>query len=357
MISRRKLFDSELELIKTNYKIIMKKSRLAIGFMFACLVVLTLASCYQHRGVDVRRLPKNFHFTERTIDSLSFFSTHHYTNNYNFVVRGDSLVLLKQQPEEYLAGMQTDSFAVYKGDHVVVADICMVPADSIDSVWVELANDTSAFGWTRESNMLPKVMPDDPISEFISDFSNSHLIIFLAIVALFGAGYLIWKMLRKKAYIVHFHEIDSFYPTFLCLLVSASATFYATIQMFFPTLWQHFYFHPTLNPFSVPPVLSAFLFSVWAMVVVAIAALDDVSHHLPAPQAILYIGGLAAVCAIDYIVFSVSTLYYVGYLLLIAYICFAVRRYLKNRTWYYCGNCGHKLHHKGRCPYCGAVNE
>lgn len=317
---------------------------------------ILMSSCYQHK-VDTSRLPKNFHFTERTIDSLSFFSVHHYTNNYNFVVKADSLVLLKQLPEEEVAGMQTDSFCVYKGDHVVVADIHMIPADSIDSVWVQLANDTSAFGWTRESQMLPKVMPDDPISEFISDFSNSHLIIFLTVVGIFLAGYCVWKLLRKKAYIVHFHDIDSFYTTLLCLIVASSATLYATIQMFTPNLWQHFYFHPTLNPFSVPPVLSIFLISVWAMLIVAIAALDDIRHILPAPQAILYTLGLAAVCAIDYIVFSITTLYYIGYLLLIAYIWFALRRYFHNRSYYYCGQCGRRLHKKGKCPYCGAWNE
>lgn len=116
------------------------------------VVVLMLSSCYQHRPVLKRG--HNTPLTERTIDSLSFFQTHHYTNNYNFVVRADSLVLLRQLPEEEVAGMNTDSFCVYKGDHVVVADIKMVPADSIDSVWVQLANDTSAFGWTHEKTIF-----------------------------------------------------------------------------------------------------------------------------------------------------------------------------------------------------------
>lgn len=326
-----------------------------------CLLVLAtlclaLTSCYQHR-MDTSKLPKNFRINERAIDSLSFFSTHHYTNNYNFVVKGDSLVLVPQLPEEQLAGMQTDSFCVYRGAHVVVADIRIVPADSIDSVWVQLANDTSAFGWTHESNMLPVVMPDDPISEFISDFSNSHLIIFLAIVGLFGAGWLIWRLLRRKAYIVHFHDIDSFYPVLLCLIVASSATLYATIQTFAPSLWQHFYFHPTLNPFSVPIVLGVFLISVWAMLIVAIAAFDDVRNLLPAPQAIMYLGGLAAMCCVCYIVFSVTTLYYIGYPLLLAYFWFSLSRYFKHHSHYCCGQCGSRLNRKGRCPYCGAWNE
>jgi hypothetical protein len=61
-------------------------------------------------------------------------------------------------------------------------------------------------------------------------------------------------------------------------------------------------------------------------VIVAIATIDDVRHHLPLGEAILYLGGLAAVCAFDYVVFSVTTLYYIGYLLLIAYFVFALYR-------------------------------
>lgn len=325
-----------------------------LPFLFT-VFVLMLSSCYQHRSVH--RRAHNTPLTERTIDSLSFFQTHHYTNNYNFVVRADSLVLLRQMPEEEVAGMNTDSFCVYRGDHVAVADIKIVPADSIDSVWVQLANDTSAFGWTHEKTMLPRVMPDDPISQFISAFSDSHLIIFLIVVGLFGASYLLWKVFKKKTYIVHFHDIDSVYPTLLCIIVSSAATFYATIQLFAPQLWQHFYFHPTLNPFSVPPVLMVFLLSVWAMLIVGIACIDDVYHKLSAPQVILYLAGLAAVCAIDYIVFSVTTLYYIGYPLLIAYIVFAFYRHWRNRTVFLCGNCGMPLKRKGRCPYCGAMND
>ena len=242
------------------------------------MLVLMLSSCYQHRPVHKRN--HNTPLSEHTIDSLSFFQTHHYTNNYNFVVRADSLVLLRQMPEEEVAGMETDSFSVYKGDHVAVADIKIVPADSIDSVWVQLANDTSAFGWTHEKTMLPRVMPDDPISQFISAFSDSHLIIFLIVVGLFGASYLLWKVFKKKTYIVHFHDIDSVYPTLLCIIVASAATLYATLQLFAPQLWQHFYFHPSLNPFSVPPVLMVFLLSVWAMLIVGIACVDDIYHKL-----------------------------------------------------------------------------
>ena len=118
--------------------------------MFA--VVFSLTGCYQPH----RRNHAAFKFSERQIDSLSFFSTHHYTNNYNFVVKADSLSLIRQMPEEYIGGLPTDSFLVRKGAHLVVADIRMVPSDKTDSVWVELANDSSVFGWARETYLLPR---------------------------------------------------------------------------------------------------------------------------------------------------------------------------------------------------------
>ncbi len=330
--------------------------RRACWLAAVCALVLTqlLSACY----VSHYRPHAAFQYSERQIDSLSFFSSHHYTNNYNFIVKADSLTLLQQMPEEYLEGMQTDSFCVTKGSHLVVADIRMVPTDLVDSVWVQLANDSSRFGWTRESRMLPCVMPDDPISQFISAFSDSHVIVFVAIIAIIAASYLLWSIRRRQAHLVHVNDIPSYYPTLLCQIVAASATFYASLQTFAPQMWVHFYYHPTLNPFSVPFILGIFLVSVWAILIVAIAAVDDVRHHLPFGEALLYLGGLAAVCAVDYIVFSVTTLYFVGYCLLVVYIIATLRQYLRHgRSRYICGSCGARLRKKGRCPHCGALNE
>lgn len=48
--------------------------------------------------------------------------------------------------------------------------------------------------------------------------------------------------MRKNAKIVHFRDIDSFYPTLLAIIVACSATFYASIQNFVPDVWRHFLF-------------------------------------------------------------------------------------------------------------------
>lgn len=291
-------------------------------------MVFMLSSCYHRHGQ--RQQPAAFvEYSDRQLDSISFSTTHHYTNKFNFLVFKDSVNLIQQQPEEVLSGLEIDSFSVQKNHLLVVTDIRMVPQDSIDSVWVQLATEDNTFGWSRESNLLPRVVPDDPISEFIMTFSNVHLLIFLVIILIITLLYLVRKIFHSNGKIVHFNDIDSPYPTALVLMVSISATFYATIQTFEPEVWHQFYFHPTLNPFAVPRILGFFLASVWSILIIGLACVDEVHHRLPVGDGLLYMGGLAGVCALDYIIFSVTTLYYIGYVILIAYVYFAIRAYVK----------------------------
>lgn len=319
------------------------------------LLVLLCSSCYHQ---NTKNINENLLDSVGQNDSSHFKATHHYSSNYNFVVKADSLVLSKQQPEETLSHLQEDSLVVYKNDHLVVADIRIMSADSIDSVWVQVARDQQTFGWIHESKLLPNVVPDDPISLFISIFSDIHLLVFLVIIVLISVYYIMRKLLSASLPIVHLRDINSIYPTLLVLLVATSATFYASIQLFAPQVWHHFYFHPTLNPFSVPLPLNLFLLSVWAILLIGLAAIDDVRHLLPLGDAVLYLCGLAAVCAVNYIIFSISTLYYIGYPLLIVYVYWAIKRYVKMpRIKFVCGNCGMPLEKSRRCKHCGALNE
>ena len=319
------------------------------------LLVLLCSSCYHQ---NTKNINENLLDSVGQNDSSHFKATHHYSSNYNFVVKADSLVLSKLQPEETLSHLQSDSLVVYKNDHLVVADIRIMSADSIDSVWVQVARDQQTFGWIHESKLLPNVVPDDPISLFISIFSDIHLLVFLVIIVLISVYYIMRKLLSASLPIVHLRDINSIYPTLLVLLVATSATFYASIQLFAPQVWHHFYFHPTLNPFSVPLPLNLFLLSVWAILLIGLAAIDDVRHLLPLGDAVLYLCGLAAVCAVNYIIFSVSTLYYIGYPLLIVYVYWAIKRYIKMpRIKFVCGNCGMPLERSRRCKHCGALNE
>lgn len=309
-----------------------------------------LSSCYNQSSAT----PDAWDLTKRQIDSISFSTTHHYSQNYNFVVKADSLRLVCQAPDE----LPFDSVTVYNGDYVVVADFMTMPGDTIDSVWVKIARDQITQGWIRERAMLPGVEPDNYISQFIDTFSDVHLLLFLALVVSVGAAYGLRSLFKRNAMIVHFHDIDSFYPTLLTLLVAGAATLYASIQLFGPDSWRHFYYHPSLNPFALPPHLGLFISLVWTIIIVSLAAVEEIARQLSFVDTLLYLCGLAAVCAIDYVVFSISTLYYVGYPLFVAYAIFAIRRYFRNtRCRYICGNCGAKMLDKGVCPHCGAYNE
>lgn len=304
----------------------MLKRKTTIWQVMLLGILLMLSSCY-HRHNSHQQHAAMVEYSDRQLDSISFSTTHHYTNKYNFLVFKDSLELMRQQPEEYISGLKVDTFAVKKNHLLVVTDIRMVPQDSIDSVWVQLATENNDFGWVRESKLLRRVVPDDPISEFIMTFSNVHLLIFLVVIVVITMAYLVRKVFHSNGKIVHFNDIDSPYPVTQVLLVSISAAFYGWIQSFEPEMWRHFYFHPSLNPFAVPHLLGVFLALVWAVLIVALACVDEVYHRLTFGEGLLYLGGLAGVCALDYIIFSVLSLYYIGYVLLIAYIYFAIKAY------------------------------
>ncbi len=322
-------------------------------YLFLAVSAILMTGCYQTES----ETPDGWIPTEEQLDSISFYTTHHYSQNYNFVVEADSLELLQQQSIELGNEVSLPPVMVYKDDRLVVADIVMLPSDPVDSVWVQVARDEETIGWIHESDMLMSVAPDNLISRFIDSFSDTHLLIMLSIVVLSLALFVVNSLYRYNAKIVHFRDINSFYPTLLALLVSASAVFYSTIQLVDPESWRHFYYHPTLNPFSVPFHLGMFLSSVWAILIIGIATLDDIHRKLPAGQGLMYFLGLAAVCSVDYVVFSVSTLYFIGYPLLVAYIIFALWSYfMYSSSRYICGNCGHPLQEKGICPHCGVRN-
>ena len=318
------------------------------SFLFSVFCLLTsvlLTGCYNQGPIT----SDAWNLTEQQLDSISFYTTHHYTQGYNFVISRDSLQVLEQQSEmmpvpdilalEFTTGDDTkpllslvDTLILKRHDRIVVADIRTVPADSIDSVWVKVARDQLTQGWIHESELLKAVSPDDPISQFIDFFSDSHLLIFLAFCVVVGGAYGLRHLMRKGAKIVHFNDIPSFYPTSLCLLISSSAVLYSSIQLFGPESWRHFYYHPSLNPWALPWHLGLFVSSVWAILIVAIATVDDVRHHLPFGESLLYLSGLAAVCAVDYVIFSLTTLYYIGYPLLIVYMVFAIYRLMLQKS-------------------------
>ena len=117
-----------------------------------------------------------------------------------------------------------------------------------------------AMGWIHEKELLEKVVPVDSVSQFIHFFSNSHTIAFFVILGFFGIWYIHRAIRRQKLQLIWLNDIDSVFPTVLSWLVATAATLYASIQHFVPGTWEQFYYNPSLNPFSLPFILSLFMY-------------------------------------------------------------------------------------------------
>lgn len=311
------------------------------------LSVLLLPSCqYRHPDMSGWDMP------QRTKDSLNYLLERHYTLNANFEVRADSLPL-EQFPVK-------DVFRnVYKGDQVVVAEFMDCPGDSVDAVWVKVAHNQEVQGWVRERDFLDSCVPADPLSGFIHLLGSSQVRWLVVAVMLCVACVFSFVYRKRQAFPSRFAEADNVFPALLCFLSAFTAMLYGTMQGFFPAVWEHYYFNPSLNPFALPPLLGVFVGSLWLMLVVLLALADDLFRQMQAGNALLYLFGLLAVCIACYLLVIYTTPYYVGYLFflwltiaLIGRIRCGFRMYR-----YKCGNCGAKLREKGECPHCGAFNR
>ena len=312
-----------------------------------CLFTLFLVVSCHYPAPDM----SGWDIPQRTKDSLSYLATHHYTLNTNFEVKADSLPL-EQLP------IKEEFRKVYQGDRVVVAEFMTQPADSIDSLWVKVARDQETQGWIRESELLKHVVPTDSISQFIYLFSDVHATYFLIIFILFTLSFFYVAISKKKVRLVYFNDIDSVFPMLLCVLLAFSATLYGTMQTFLPEMWQHFYFNPSLNPFELPLILGVFVASIWLIIVVSLAVLDDLFHQVSFSTACFYLLGLMSVCIFCYLFFIFTTSYYIGYLFFFLFLLAFIRRMGKGTSYRYrCGNCGAKIRGKGECPNCGAINQ
>lgn len=281
-----------------------------------------------------------------------------YAVNDNFFLKSDSMWLQTQEPLHNMPiDTLSDSVILYYNDPLVVAQIVVIPEDSIDSVWVKVARDQFAQGWIHQSDFLSSVVPEDPISEFIYLFSHRHLWYFVGLVFAVLIVLVVCKIRHSHFHMIFVRDISSFYPTMLTVTLSSSAILYAGIQRLVPETWVMYYYHPTLNPFELPFILGLFIASIWLLVVLVIATIDEVFALLPIPEAVLYLFSLMGVCVVCYMVFSLPVLGWFGYLLYVVVSVAFLWRYLRFfRARCICGKCGAKMHGKGRCTRCKTIN-
>lgn len=318
-----------------------------IRWTFAAVVVVTLTALLGACDYPSPDYSK-WNMTQDERDSLRFFAEHHYTTNYNFEVAGDSLALR--------ADITGDTLYIYKHDKLVVADIEVKSTEAGDSVWVKVARDQETMGWITEHDFLPYVTPVNPISLFIHLFSDIHVVVFLVVLVLFLLSFLLYRI-RRRHIALRTYRVYSVYSVVLSMLVSCSAALYASMQLFIPETWRHFYYNPSLNPFVLPLVLACFIAAVWAMVLVFIAAVDELYHKTTLPDLLFRVVGLCAFCLFLYLFFTITISVYVGYPCLVAFLYCALRYLCRVNDRYTCGNCGREIHSKGTCPYCGAINR
>ncbi len=253
----------------------------------------------------------------------------YYGDSYNFIVAADSMQLLRYLPSE--SSLFNDTLYVFEDDRVAVSEI--LTSDSLqiqnDTVWVQLMRDEATFGWVEEMSMREQVVPADPISQAIAVFSHSHILFFIVFVTLIVLVYVMRRKSRMHVPIVHFQDIRTKYPAVLCLIMATAATLYASIQMFDFEGWQHYYYHPTINPLAEHGIISIFLTLVWVIIIMSVASISEVAKCLKPLDAIIYLLSLFAVCCVDYVLFSQLTLLYIGYPLLVAYYIFAFCKMIK----------------------------
>lgn len=251
---------------------------------------------------------------------------------------------------------------LYRGDRVVVAEVAVHPADSVDSVWVKLAHSQEVQGWVREEEMLHAFVPSDSISQAIFLFSRTHLGYFIAIWALCVALRLLHRHTRTRPRTMKAAataEPEFFYPWLLCLLTACCATLYESMQLFTPELWQRYYFAPTLSPLDVPLLLALFLSGLWLMLVVGLATVEVAFSCFSPAEALYHLMGVASGCIVCYFFFMLATSVYVGYFFLFLFFWLFFYRLQRSLpvARYHCGRCGAPLRAKGKCPHCGALNR
>ena len=288
--------------------------------------------------------------TPAQADSLEFRLLHHYTNNFNFVVKADSLVLIPREDELY------DTCKVRKDDRIAVADI-----RESDTIWIKVARDQFTMGWIPEDELLQGVVPDDSISQVIDSLTVSRYIWMSVLVVLGILGFVAFVLKRRglpQLQIFRFDEMDSFYPTLFLILVASLACLYASIQKFTPEFWQEYYFHPTLNPLILPTVMAVLVTLMWIVIIAFIAMLIDVYHHFDFFQGLTYVLEMLGLAMVSYLIISWTTSIYIGYLLLALYIILLLWIYSKYiRCPYTCGFCGRSIRTKGTCPHCRTPNS
>lgn len=286
-----------------------------------------------------------------------------YGIGYNLVVCADSILLMSDRPMHWSEGVTqtSDSTWVFTDGLLVVADVAIIPEDHQDSVWVKVAQNQWAMGWLHRSDLLKGTIPDNPVSSFMYSFRISHTR-WMAFAYLIALLIIIVAIIRERHYKVvtrmPFHnDIPSIYPSLLLLTTLAMSMFCVYICTNFPQMWKAFFYYPTLNPFTLSSPLRWFLLGAWLLPILTIATADDLCRELSLPAAFVYICILLGLCALLFeISIQLATTLLAWPFSIAVIVAVIINYHFHCSTTFICGNCKHRIHHKGQCPYCGTIN-
>lgn len=300
----------------TRFKLQFDCKQCVMHVLRLLLLVPLLCSCsgpaVSDVLVDVQSADTLLLLTQAQADSLNFRLSHHYTNNFNFVVKADSLPLLNSEPilsSQYVELQGEEAYMyVMRGDIVAVADIVV----NGDTAMIKVARDQTTMGWIPEPLLLAGTTPNDTISILIDRLAR-HRFLWMTVMALFS---LLCLRVRLKGKREVSKTFDTFYPSLFIMLVSIMACLYANVQMWAPEFWQEYYFHPTLNPFLLPPALAALVSLVWLIVVVLLALLLEVYKYLDFVDGIRLVMQTLGLSMLAYLLVAFTTRIYIGYIVL-----------------------------------------
>lgn len=334
---------------KNNTKGIIQKSMKKIGLFFVLCFTLLACDREQTQLMSINGLTK--------VDTSGFRQRYHFWVNEEFLLT-DSLILRNVEQNSQVS-QKADSLSLQQGVRVLVLNIEQRLVANNDSLQVLISADYEHWGWVGADEFSQKILSTHWVSRLFWNFSQ-YRGWWLGLIVGCGLLFLLWrKMSQGRWQIVHFNDMKSFYPTLLCLVVSASALLYGSLREFTPNVWRVFFVDPTLNPFTYEHwSLQVFVGSLWLMGILVLAVIDDLRKHPGVINGVTYFLSLIGVCLLLYSWFSWSVRYYVGYVFLPIYYTFALYRHCcYNRSPYRCGHCGAAMQQVGKCAACGTFNH
>lgn len=344
---------------------------LSAGWLCLLLFAVILSSCHYERDDDAWAATD----AKAEVDSVDFRNVHHYWKGYNFAAT-DSFGIASRAPFQPVPAYAKDStIHIAPNDVMAVEDIqkdtTLTDTTKMGTLWVKVAtlsrhaeNSTSPAtrsGWIKEEDLMKHVVPDAPVSKVIRALGSPVTKWALGIGVVLLGVVLLGLRLRRHLEAV---GAQSLYPVLLNIIVSGSVVLHRSIWHFVPDTWVEFYFYPTLNPFSpeLPPVVALFVLSLWLLLLVGMAMVDDLRHKTGGgfTQFVLTLLILVVRGAAIFAVFAVICPFWLLYPALLVYWFIILRRYLRfyrRHTTFRCGHCGRTIRRLGPCPYCGAINR